>query len=100
MPSATLQGVVIADAPESDVLHIEGSVYFPPTSVRHELLEPSSTPYTCPWKGECQYFSVRSGNGLFADRAWSYRHPRPTAFERVGADFSHYVAFRNEVEVE
>ncbi|MCG2799256.1 MAG: DUF427 domain-containing protein [Cellulomonas sp.] len=99
MPTATLHGVVLADAPESEVLHIEGNAYFPPASVRHELLEASPTPYTCPWKGQCQYFSVRDGDGLLIDRAWSYPHPYPTAFDRVGADFSDYVAFWKEIEV-
>lgn len=99
MTTATLHGTVLADAPESEVLHIEGNVYFPPGSVRTELLEASPTPYTCPWKGQCQYFSVRVGDELLQDRAWSYPHPYPTAFERVGADFSDYVAFWKEVEV-
>ncbi len=99
MTTATLHGTVLADAPESDVLHIEGNVYFPPGSVRSDLLEASPTPYTCPWKGECQYFSVRDGDELLEDRAWSYPHPYPTAFERVGTDFSGYVAFWKEVEV-
>jgi uncharacterized protein (DUF427 family) len=99
MITATLHGTVLAEAPEADVLQIEGNVYFPPGSVRADLLEPSPTPYTCPWKGECQYFSVRDGEELLQDRAWSYPHPYPAAFERVGADFSDYVAFWKEVEI-
>ena len=99
MPTATLNGTVLAEAPESDVLHIEGNVYFPPSSVRTELLEESPTPYTCPWKGECQYFSVRDGADLRVDTAWSYPHPYPAAFDRVGADFSGYVAFDPAVQV-
>ncbi len=99
MPTATLHGVVLADAPEQDVLHIEGNVYFPPASVRQDLLEESPTPYTCPWKGRCQYLSVRDGDELLTDRAWRYPEPYPTAFERVGADFTDYVAFWKEVEV-
>ncbi|QGQ19861.1 DUF427 domain-containing protein [Cellulomonas sp. JZ18] len=99
MPTATLNGTVLAEAAESDVLHIEGNVYFPPASVRTDLLETSPTPYVCPWKGECQYWSVRDGDELRADQAWSYPHPYPSAFERVGADFSGYVAFSPDVEV-
>ena len=99
MPQATLNGTVIADAPEADVLHIEGNVYFPPSSVKSEFLVESPTPYTCPWKGECQYFSVKDGDDLLQDRAWSYPHPYPTAFDRVGKDFSNYVAFWKEVQV-
>jgi uncharacterized protein (DUF427 family) len=101
MATATLNGTVIAEAPESDVLHIEGNVYFPPSSVKSEFLQDSPTPYTCPWKGECQYFSVKdpASGELLQDRAWSYPHPYPTAFDRVGTDFSNYVAFWKDVQV-
>jgi uncharacterized protein (DUF427 family) len=99
MPTATLNGTVIAQADEADLLHIEGNVYFPPSSVKSEYLVESATPYTCPWKGECQYFSVKDGDTLLQDRAWSYPHPYPTAFDRVGKDFSDYVAFWKEVQV-
>lgn len=99
MPTATLNGIVLAEADEADVLHIEGNVYFPPSSVNTDLLTESPTPYTCPWKGECQYFSVKDGDTLLQDRAWSYPHPYPTAFDRVGKDFSNYVAFWKEVKV-
>jgi uncharacterized protein (DUF427 family) len=101
MPQAVLNGTVLADAPESEVLHIEGNVYFPPASVNKEFLVESPTPYTCPWKGECQYFSVKdsSSGDLLQDRAWSYPHPYPTAEARVGKDISNYVAFWKEVTV-
>ena len=102
MPQATLNGAVLAEADESEVLHIEGRVYFPPSSVNTGLLRESPTPYTCPWKGECQYFSVKdpvSGDWL-QDRAWTYRTPFDTAIARVGADFSDYVAFWKDVTVE
>jgi uncharacterized protein (DUF427 family) len=99
VPTATLNGIVLAQADDADVLRIEGNVYFPPSSVNSEYLVESPTPYTCPWKGECQYFSVKSGDDLLQDRAWSYPHPYPTAFDRVGKDFSNYVAFWKEVRV-
>ncbi|KQV07129.1 DUF427 domain-containing protein [Leifsonia sp. Root112D2] len=96
---AVLNDTVIAEAPESDLIRIEGNWYFPPASVKSELLVASDTPYTCPWKGECQYFSVKDGENLLQDRAFSYPHPYPTAFERVGKDFSGYVAFWKDVQV-
>ena len=99
MPTAILNGTVLAQADEADVLHIEGNIYFPPSSVNKQYLVESPTPYTCPWKGECQYFSVKDGDDLLQDRAWSYPHPYPTAFDRVGKDFSDYVAFWKEVRV-
>ncbi|GIG29832.1 DUF427 domain-containing protein [Cellulomonas marina] len=99
MPTATLDGTVLAEATDDEVLHIEGNVYFPPSSVRTDLLEASPTPYTCPWKGECQYWTVALDGTRLQDRAWSYPHPYPTAFDRVGRDFSGYVAFWKEVRV-
>jgi len=99
MITATLNGTVLAEASEDDVLRIEGNVYFPPSSVKSEFLVESATPYTCPWKGACQYFSVKDGEALLQDRAWSYPTPYPTAFDRVGKDFSNYVAFWKEVTV-
>ncbi len=38
MPKAVLNGTVLAEADEADVLHIEGNVYFPPASVNTEFL--------------------------------------------------------------
>ncbi|MEA9984585.1 DUF427 domain-containing protein [Subtercola sp. RTI3] len=96
---AVVNGEVIAEAPKEDLIAIEGNWYFPPASVKSEYLVESSTPYTCPWKGECQYFSVKSGDASLKDRAWSYPTPYPTAFDRVGKDFSNYVAFWKEVDV-
>lgn len=96
---AVVNDTVIAEAPVEDLIKIEGNWYFPPSSVNAELLEKSPTPYTCPWKGECQYFTVSAGDQRLQDRAWSYPQPYPTAFDRVGKDFSDYVAFWKEVEV-
>ena len=96
---AVLNDTVIAEAPEQDLIRIEGNWYFPPASVKSDLLVESDTPYTCPWKGECQYFSVKDGDTVLQDRAFSYPHPYPTAFERVGKDFSGYLAFSQDVQV-
>ncbi|MCC7128614.1 MAG: DUF427 domain-containing protein [Microbacteriaceae bacterium] len=96
---AVLNGTVIAEAPEEDLIRIEGNWYFPPASVREDLLSKSPTPYTCPWKGECQYFNVSDGTETLADRAWSYPQPMPSSFEKVGKDYSNYVAFWKEVSV-
>ncbi|WP_298943509.1 DUF427 domain-containing protein [uncultured Microbacterium sp.] len=97
---AMLGETVVAEADKDDLIRIEGNWYFPPASVAWDLLSESSTPYTCPWKGECQYYAVADGEKVLADRAWAYPHPYPTAFERVGADFSGYVAFWKEITVQ
>ena len=96
---AVIGETVIAEAPEEDLIKIEGNWYFPPASVNSALLEKSPTPYTCPWKGECQYFTVTVDGKALQDRAWSYPTPYPTGIERVGKDFSNYVAFWKEVSV-
>ncbi len=96
---AMLGDTVIADAPRSELISIEGNWYFPPSSVRSDLLTDSPTPYRCPWKGDCQYFTVEVDGQSLPDRAWSYPQPYPTAIERVGKDFSNYVAFWKEVKV-
>jgi len=92
---AVIGDTVIAEAAQDDLIKIEGNWYFPPSSIVEGHLVESPTPYTCPWKGECQYFTV---DGL-QDRAWSYPTPYPTGIERVGKDFSNYVAFWKEVQV-
>ena len=96
---AVLNDTVIAEAPQEDLIRIEGNWYFPPASVKSEYLVESATPYTCPWKGECQYFSVKSDDGLLQDRAWSYPTPYHSSFDRVGKDYSNYVAFWKDVRV-
>jgi len=94
---AVLGDVVIAEAPKENLISIEGNWYFPPSSVNTDLLVESPTPYHCPWKGDCQYYSVKDGDTLLQDRAFSYPNPIPTAFDRVGKDFSGYITFWKEV---
>jgi uncharacterized protein (DUF427 family) len=84
---------VVAEAPIEDVVGLEGNAYFPPDSVRAGALRNSPTPYTCPWKGTAQYHDVLVGDTALKDAAWSYPHLTQFATERVGRDFSDYVAF-------
>lgn len=96
---ARLGDTVIAEAPQDDLISIEGNWYFPPKSISAQFLQDSDTPYTCPWKGDAHYFDVTVDGQVLSDRAWSYPAPKPTAIDRVGKDFSDYVAFWKEVEV-
>ena len=96
---AIWKGIVIADAPKEDLIYIEGNWYFPPASVKQEYLEKSDTPYTCPWKGACQYFTVVSGDDRSQDAAWSYPTPKDSAIEIVKKDFANYLAFWRDIEV-
>src|SRR5215469_14752396 len=63
---ATIDGTVVADAPESDLISIEGNYYFPPSSIRAGVLSDSPTPYTCPWKGVAQYHDISVGGSTHA----------------------------------
>ena len=90
---------VIAEAEKDDLIYIEGNWYFPPASVKQEFLQKSDTPYTCPWKGVCQYFNVAQDDQVSQDNAWSYPEPKPSAIETVKKDFSNYVAFWRDVYV-
>ncbi len=90
---ATIDGTVIADAPEAELISIEGNYYFPPSALLADAVSNSPTPYTCPWKGVAQYHDVTVDGSTHHDAAWSYPQPYPTSFERVGQDYSGYLAF-------
>jgi uncharacterized protein (DUF427 family) len=96
---ALLNGVVVAEAADEDVVHIEGNAYFPPSSLTAGAFTESPTPYTCPWKGPAQYFDVTTEEGSAPDGAWSYPDLLPSAVERVGRDVAGYVAFGPAVTV-
>lgn len=90
---AVLRGVELARSDRT--MTIENSIYFPPETVRTDLLEESSFRTRCPWKGEARYFSVRLGDVTVDDVAWSYPAPR-----RRAARIKHWVAFWKDVVVE
>jgi len=98
---AIWKGQVVAEAEKERLIYIEQTWYFPPDAVKFEFLKESSTPYTCPWKGECQYYDVgKDGSEWSKDSAWSYPKPKPSALDIVHKDFSGYVAFWRDVAVE
>ena len=47
--------------------------------VRTELLRPTSTETTCPFKGQATYWSVDVGGEVHDDIVWSYESPIPQA---------------------
>lgn len=97
---ALLNDQVIAEADKADLIYIEGNWYFPPSSVKTEFLTKSDTPYTCPWKGVCQYFDVHAGDAVSKDSAFSYPEPKAGAVDIVKKDFANYVAFWRDIKVE
>ena len=90
---------VIAEADKDRLIYIERNWYFPPDAVKQEYLTKSPTPYTCPWKGECQYFNVGKDGQISQDSAWCYPEPKPSAIAKVRQDFSGYIAFWRDVTV-
>ncbi len=96
---AIWDGHTVAQADQEDLIYIEGNWYFPPTTVNQQFLRKSDTPYTCWWKGKCQYFDVGADNTWSKDNAWSYPHPMPSAISIVKKDFSGYIAFWRDVKV-
>jgi len=92
MVKAVWKGVVIAESDSTEV--VEDNHYFPADSVKMELLKKSDTPYTCPWKGECQYFDVEVNGEVNKDAAWTYPDPKEKA-----ANIKGYIAFWKGVEV-
>lgn len=96
---AVFNGTTIAEANKEDLIFIEGGWYFPPNSVKSEFLEKTDTPYVCPWKGKCQYYSVTVDGETAKDSAFTYPEPLSSAIDRVKKDFSGYYAFWNGVEV-
>jgi uncharacterized protein (DUF427 family) len=89
---ALWNGTVIAESPDTVV--VEGNHYFPPDSVRAELLTDSSTRTVCSWKGTASYSNIVVGNEVNADAAWFYPEPKDAASNIAG-----YYAFWKGVTV-
>ena len=73
-----LDGVVIADSRRAFLLHESGQqpvYYFPPQDVRLDLLEPSPRRAHVPTKGHASFFTVRSGETVVHNGAWTYADP-------------------------
>ena len=51
--------------------------YLPLDDVRQDVLVPSDTVSRCPYKGTASYWSVRVGEAVHPDIAWTYRNPVP-----------------------
>jgi uncharacterized protein (DUF427 family) len=90
-----LGGVLLAES-SSPVLVFETGLptryYLPRTTLSWEALEPSDTVTECPYKGRTSdYWSVRIGDTLHRDLAWSYDFPTRQLLPIAGL-----VAFYNE----
>lgn len=96
---AVWNDTIIAEAPQEDLIRIEGNWYFPLSSVNKTYLKKSDTHTTCFWKGEASYYTLVVKGSENKDAAWYYPAPLKGSIERVKRDFTDYVAFWHGVEV-
>lgn len=92
MAKAVYNGTVIAESDETKV--VEGNHYFPPESVKSDLLLDSDTHTTCPWKGVASYKHLRIDGETLEDAVWHYPQPSEKALE-----IKDHFAFGGPVEV-
>ena len=88
MARALWNGVVIAESDRTVV--VEGNHYFPVDSVQPEVLVPSGTHTTCPWKGVASYYTLEVGGSATPTRPGTTRNrkrrpPRSRVASRSGA---------------
>jgi uncharacterized protein (DUF427 family) len=90
---ATWNGTIIAES--DDTLVIEGNHYFPPDSVRTDLLTASPATTVCSWKGTASYANIVVDGDMNSDAAWFYPEPKEAANNIAG-----YYAFWKGVTVD
>ena len=89
-----VDGVTVAESTSPRLLFETGlpaRYYLPKTHVRLDLLISTDTVSHCPYKGQAEYWSVRAGDTVHEDLAWSYRTPLPESQKIAGL-----IAFYNE----
>jgi uncharacterized protein (DUF427 family) len=89
-----VDGVTIAESTSPRLLFETGlpvRYYLPKTHVRLDRLTRTETVTHCPYKGQAEWWSVRAGQSVVDDLAWSYRYPLPES-ERIAG----LIAFYNE----
>ena len=96
---ATWKGAVVAEAPQEDLIRIEGNWYFPPTALVREHYTDSDLETECFWKGTARYYDVTVNGETNDGAAWYYPEPKTGSVEKVGKDFKNYVAFWRGVEI-
>ena len=89
-----VSGTTIAESTSPRMLFETGlpvRYYLPKTHIRMDLLTPTESVSHCPYKGQAEYWSVRAGDGVCDDLAWSYRAPFAESQKIAGL-----IAFYNE----
>ncbi len=90
---------IVAEADKEELIRIEGNWYFPSDSLKREYFQDSNHHTVCHWKGEANYYDVVVGDKKNDFGAWYYPNPMEGSIERVGSDFTDYVAFWNGIEI-
>jgi uncharacterized protein (DUF427 family) len=97
MAKAIWKGKILAES--NKTIEIEGNAYFPPEAIKKEYFKESTSHSTCPWKGEASYYDVLVDGETNKDAAWFYPKPLSGSLDKVGKDFSNYVAFWKGVKI-
>ena len=88
---ATFAGETVVDSRRAKLLHEHGHLpvyYFPGADVRMDVLEQTDHSTHCPRKGDASYWSLRIGDKIAENAAWSYPEPLEDAPPLAG-----YLAF-------
>jgi len=75
-----VNGQTVADTQRPALLfetNLPTRYYIPKQDVRMDLLEPTDTHTSCPYKGTASYWSIRTGDELVGDIVWGYPAPIP-----------------------
>jgi uncharacterized protein (DUF427 family) len=95
----TIDGELVAETSRPRLLFetdLPVRYYIPRLDVRMDLLEPTDSISRCPYKGVASYWSVRAGERVHKDIAWSYKSPIPEC-----PKIENLIAFYNErVDIE
>jgi uncharacterized protein (DUF427 family) len=89
-----VDGVTVAESSNPTLLFETGlpvRYYLPKTHVRLDLLTHTDSESHCPYKGQAEYWSLRTGDTVHEDIAWSYPTPLPESLGVAG-----HIAFYDE----
>jgi uncharacterized protein (DUF427 family) len=94
-----VDGVVVADSTRPTLLfetRLPTRYYLPADDVRGDLLQPTATTTSCPYKGDARYWSLTLDGVVHENVAWGYDAPLPES-----ADVTGLICFYNErVDIE
>jgi uncharacterized protein (DUF427 family) len=87
-----LGGVVVAESHRPWLLFETGlpvRYYFSKVDVRMDLMEPTASHTSCPYKGTASYWTAVVNGERYDDVVWSYPYPLPES-QRIGGLVSFY----------